>query len=155
MLQALAVTAVVVGVGMLGIFGFLWRRTQGRSALASRLQSTDGLLRDIGCRKIRQQNNAGHYWVIYSSYEYSVDGKHFQGSRMSLNDDTFASEAAAAKVIGDRKAGDKVVVWYDPASPTRSALQTLPPTGDGLYRIGAIAGGAIALAGAIAALAAR
>ena len=93
--------------------------------------------------------------MVYTSYEYSVDGKHFRGSRTSLDDDIFASEGGGREVIGDRKAGDKVVVWYDPASPTRSALQTLPPTGDGLYRIGAIAGGAIALAAAIATLAAR
>jgi hypothetical protein len=140
---------------LLGIFGFLWYRTAERSALASRLLATDGLLQDIGCRKIRQQNSTGHYWVTYTAYEYVVGGEHFRGSRVSLDDDTFASEGAAATAIGDRKTGGKVVVWYDPASPARAALQRLVPAGSGFYPIGAVGGGVIAVAGVIVAYLAR
>jgi hypothetical protein len=155
MLQALAVAAFVVGAVMLAIFGFLWRGKAARSALASRLVEVDGLLQDIGYRKIRRQNDIGHYWVIYAAYEYSVGGQHFQGSRTSLDTDIFASEEAVATVIGDRKAGDKATVWYDPASPARSALQRLAPTDSGFYPIGAIGGGVIAVAGVILAYLAR
>ena len=151
MVQGLAIAAFIVALVVLGSFGFLWRRRAERSALASRLQATDGLLQDIGCRKIRQQDNTGHYWVVYTAYEYAVGGQRFRGSRTTLDTDMFTSEDGAVSAIGGRKAGDKVVVWYDPVSPTTSALQRLAPAGAGFYPIAAIAAGAIAVAAVIAA----
>jgi hypothetical protein len=155
MVQALAIAVFIVALVVFGIFAFLWRRRAERRALASRLQATDGLLQDIGCRKIRQQDNTGHYWVVYTAYEYSVGDQRFRGSRTSLDTDTFTSEAGALSAIGGRKAGDKVVVWYDPASPARSALQRLAPAGAGFYPVAAIAAGIVAVAAVIVAYLSR
>lgn len=59
-------------------------------------------------------------------YEYPIDGRTFQGTRVSFSDENSEnqSEEAAYNIVAAYPAGKTVDVHYDPLSPENSALVT-------------------------------
>ncbi len=61
------------------------------------------------------------------AFDYTVDGKHHTGTRVSVGDDT--GNTSVAETLARYPMGKKVDVFYDPANPGRSVLERSLPEG--------------------------
>jgi hypothetical protein len=137
----LAIGAIVAGAGyarkaraMAG-FQMTTGRVLARDVVAITGDRTEGRWGD------------GGGWTPRVTYAYSVDGEDLTGDRVAY------APSGLKRSVAERRAAaypDEVLVWYDPADPRDAYLERHTP------RIGRVlvAGGVVAAAGAIAAIAA-
>ena len=67
-------------------------------------------------------------WVPRVSYRYTVNGAALEGTRIRFGLDSQSREESAA-TVAPYPVGRAVTVYYDPAKPTESVLERLPPKG--------------------------
>lgn len=144
-------TAVFIGVGLALFFGVYWYLLARRAKLTGRLQSVPGTLHGIDYRHVRGAKRSS-YWQVVTSYDYSVEGKRYEGKRPSLDFNSFSTEANAREVMAGLEPGP-VTVWYDPANPSWSALRNAQPQHIGLIRTITLIGVAASVIGGVIALA--
>ena len=86
---------------------------------------------------------------IDCNYDFAVDGRPFSGNRFNLNAGGYTRRSTAEGAIYGLRVGQKVPVWYDPASPAVSVLRNAPPDDLRVMKYGTYLAAATAVAGLI------
>jgi hypothetical protein len=60
-------------------------------------------------------------------YAYEVDGRHFEGSRLTVTARAYASEATAKRVLEAYPVGGSIIVWYQPDDPAFAVIDRRIP----------------------------
>ncbi len=145
---AIAVVLTITGTLLAVILGILWWLGARRTALGERLIATNGTLHEIALEE-RQGNRGSRYWTIRTKYDYQAGGALLQGTRAALEFNSFTNQNKALQVIGDRRPGQKVTVWYDPQKPKVAVLNKTPPANIRLYRTLALIGILVTILGVV------
>ena len=148
---SLGLVTLVFGAILAAIFALMWWLSLRRVALSGRLIETTGTLHEIKTEK-RNGPRGATYWVVRGRYDYRIGDKTLKGTRVGLEFNSFATEAQALAVIGERRAGQAVTVWYDPQSPRTAVLNRAPPAKIRLYRTLCLVSLAFVVAGGVATL---
>ena len=154
----------VVGAGIIvflsgaaigALFLVMWRRKEAEAGFGSRLKSTEGTLQEIEIverfRPIGLLPKAGSVtaYDIRCRYDFTVDGQSFTGTGLDLNSGGYMDKRNAKGAIYGLRPGEKVTVWYDPASPGLSVLRHDPPADLGVMKYGSYLAGVASLIGIV------
>ena len=124
--------ALLVLAGLcLSIFGvvrlFQWKRMQGAYR---QWPSVDGAVLSSSLRvaqRLNDDNAQYDVWQPKVAYRYAVAGAPLEGARAFWFDREFSDRTEADSWLADHSAGATRPVFYDPASPGRSALALNQP----------------------------
>ncbi|MFZ5809510.1 MAG: DUF3592 domain-containing protein [Chloroflexota bacterium] len=134
----------IFAAAILGLIAFATvvklREVQG----AKNWQTTSGKIIRSEIRTVRKRDLDERETVRSApaiTYEYSVDGKRYQGERISLAE--IIPESDLEATLARYPLGAQVTVYYNPADPRQAVLErTLPPDfGKGLAGVFAFLGG--------------
>ena len=120
----LLVIAVVVAIA--GAFYAIWYFNKKKNEAAASWPETPGKITVSYVYKEHNKDDDGVKSVRYEPYihfDYTVDGKTYQGSRVAYRNLNFAIEMTAKKICDAYPVGRDVTVYYDPAHPNDSILE--------------------------------
>lgn len=147
---------VVVGLMLVGGYFLTYRigkPLRDRAAASAAWPATEGRIIASRVARIKQRGGGKETYTADITYEYSLDGRTFEGERVWFGDDYSASDASAFRAaVGRYPVGSAVKVHYDPAEPSESVLEPGPTwSGSVLYFVGLglmTLGGLVALSAA-------
>lgn len=140
--QAGPVAGLIIGGLMLVGGSFLTYRVgkpiRDRAAASTTWPTTDGRITGSKVERVKQGGDRKATFTADITYEYTLDGRTFEGDRVWFGDDYSASDASAFRAaVGRYPVGKAVKVHYDPAEPAESVLEPGPTwSGSTLYFIG-------------------
>ena len=140
--QAGPILGLVVGGAML-VGGFFLTSRIGKpmreqAAASTSWPTTDGRITASRVERVKRAGEGNATYTADITYEYSLDGRGFEGDRVWFGDNYSASDASAFRAAVARyPVGTAVKVHYDPAEPSESVLEPGPTwSGSMLYFIG-------------------
>lgn len=115
-----------------GLFALTWGIQGVLASLASKDWPTaEGTVTQSELEKQRKKGGAASTqrrnrftYTPRVTYEFSVEGKSYTGTRLSFSDYATSNEEQMQQVIAPYPVGTSVTVYYDPDKPTECALQT-------------------------------
>ena len=96
-----------------------------RAAAARRWPTVDGRVVSSRVRESPSMTPDDQYHTMHDAavrYVYSVDGREYRGTRITMFDGTTSVRKGAEKVAARYPKGGKVRVYVDPADPGRACL---------------------------------
>lgn len=140
--QAGPIVGILVG-GLMLVGGYfltyrIGKPLRDRAAASTAWPATEGWITASRVERVKQRGEGKETYTADITYEYSVDGRNFEGDRVWFGDDYSASDASAFRAaVGRYPVGSAVKVHYDPAEPAESVLEPGPTwSGSILYFIG-------------------
>lgn len=114
---------IVVVAGLVGLSIGIRNLRQGYLSL--RWPSVEGLITSLGAT---EHCTDGETFVLipHITYDYSVGGIAYSGSRIAFGDDTSVSLGYARSVCSRYPTGKQVRVFYNPSEPSSSVLDAGP-----------------------------
>jgi hypothetical protein len=105
----------------------LWNEVRQSAAAASGWHSTEGKIVVSQVRKetayVGRGNRAAAFYRPAITYAYRVEGRDYQAERIRFGGDAGGSEPSAKAAVERYPEDGKVMVWYDPANPSRAVLE--------------------------------
>jgi hypothetical protein len=123
---AICVTVVPLAIFIaLGIF--IYRRSKMRDAAKQSAQSWPGTMGVVSMStiQIRRSANNSRSEVPVVGYQYQVDGQSYTGGTIKAGEQYFSVRlyGDARKTVERYPVGAQVMVYYNPANPSESALE--------------------------------
>jgi hypothetical protein len=123
----LAVIGSLLAAG-LGVILCVWFNWSHRLRLVARAQVWPAVRGRIQVAQVRHRRDSdADQFIPVISYVYEVAGKSYVGGRLHVGGETiYDDDASASAAIQGYRAGEDVLVRYDPADPRISALVAEP-----------------------------
>ena len=113
---------VFMAIGAAGVVWSIWELVQALSS--SRWSQTEGLVLVSDLQRTRD-GDGGYMYRPEVSYSYQAGGADFVGTRPKFGARISLSwSGPAARTTRKYPVGSRVTVWYDPADPQESVLET-------------------------------
>ena len=93
---------------------------------------TDGVIEKAGTRRVFVHAGEGDHITGHAAesvdyqYRYSVNGKTYHGRRVTFSDKAVKTRGALDKLTRNYREGQRVSVYYNPASPDKAVLEPGP-----------------------------
>ena len=122
-----ALCAIVVPIAVLVALGiFLYRRSKMRDAAKQSAQSWPGTMGTVTMSTIQiQHTSRSRSEIPVVGYQYQVNGQTYTGGTIKAGEQFFNVRVMgdAQKTIARYPVGAQVMVYYNPANPSESALE--------------------------------